>query len=62
MTEASDKMAIRSLIRAGWGVEDINVKTGIHIDRVRFYVRQMRAEGVLSEIWPTPPTQEAMDL
>lgn len=42
---------VRNYIRAGCGVEDINVKTGIHLDTIRFVVRQMRASGELAAMF-----------
>ena len=48
---ADASMQVRNLIRAGFGVEDIHVKTGLHIDAIRFVVRQMRASGELARLF-----------
>lgn len=51
MKAAPKDMQVRNLIRAGFGVEDIAVKTGIHIEAIRFVVRQMRASGELARLF-----------
>ena len=48
---ADISMQVRNYIRAGFGVEDIHVKTGIHLDTIRFVVRQMRASGELVRLF-----------
>ena len=42
---------VRNLLAAGFGVEDIHVKTGFPLDCIRFYVRAMRASGELADIY-----------
>ena len=48
---APQRTQIRNLLTAGYGVEDIHVKTGFTLDCIRFYVREMRASGELAEIY-----------
>ena len=47
----SPETIVSNLLRAGFGVEDIHVKTGIHIGIVRFIVGRLRSKGVLAEIY-----------
>jgi len=49
------EMATRNMIRAGFGVEDIAVKTGAHVESIRFIVRRMRAGGELARIFKPEP-------
>jgi hypothetical protein len=47
-TNQNDKpLLIRDMLAAGFGVEDIKVKTGLHLDYVRFVVRGLRYSGEL---------------
>lgn len=42
---------IRILLEEGYGVEDISIKTGLPLARIRSNVALMRAAGVLQEIY-----------
>lgn len=42
---------VRSLLREGFGVEDIALKLCCDTEHVRAEVRILRREGVLAEMW-----------
>lgn len=41
-------LRIRDMLKAGYGVEDIAVQAGIHVEHVRFVVRGLRHSGELA--------------
>ena len=56
-SDAPISMQVRNYIRAGFGVEDIHVKTGIHLETIRFVVRKMRAGGELEAMFKKGTTR-----
>ena len=42
---------VAQMIKAGFGVEDIHVKTGLHLDSIRFILRSLRATGRLAQMF-----------
>lgn len=43
-------MNIHALLRAGFGVEDIAVKTGIPVEHLRKLIEKLRREGRLKAV------------
>ena len=42
---------VAQMLKAGFGVEDIHVKTGLHLDSIRFIVRGLRETGRLAQMF-----------
>jgi transposase len=47
MNKRPKSVEICAMLREGYGVEDIAVKMGISVERVRFEVRRIRDNGYL---------------
>lgn len=48
-------------LRAGLGVEDIAVRTGISADTIRADVRKLRAAGVVRRLYPGELAERAQE-
>lgn len=45
------RMSVRTLLRAGFGVEDIALKLKCSVETVRRYVKRLREAGELREMF-----------